>query len=71
MEEQQSKNQFPNIATWVEEGTIEIGSGYRDGIVVRAIDEGGVVFEAKRLKNFEHAINTLEKGIKSWCKENF
>lgn len=63
--------EYPNISDWIEEGTIEIGKEYRRGIVARAIDEGGVIFEIERIRNFEQAINSLEKGIENWCKENY
>jgi hypothetical protein len=67
---------YPNIAQWVQSGTVEIGRdawGYGNGkrIVARAIDEGGVVWEGDNFKNLEDALAVLEKGIKKWCEENY
>lgn len=64
---------YPNIAQWIQDGTIEIGVdyGHGQGIVARAIDEGGVVWEKKNLKNLEEAMESLDKGIKKWCDENY
>lgn len=67
---------YPNIAQWIQDGTVEIGTdswGYGNGreIVAKAIDEGGVVWEGDDFKNFEDTLNALEKGIKKWCDENY
>ncbi len=62
---------YPNIAQWIQDGTIEVGFEYGRGVVARAIDEGGVTWEGKKFKNLEDALEALEKGIKKWCDENY
>lgn len=63
------EKEYPNISQWIHDGTIEIGFEYRNGIVARAIDEGGVVWEKEHCKSFDVALTELEKGIGKWCKE--
>ena len=62
---------YPNISQWIQDGTIEIGVGYGQGIVAKAIDEGGVILEKENLKDLEEALEALDKGIKKWCDENY
>ena len=59
------------IANWVQDGTIEIGySGY-DDVFLRAIDEGGVIWESNEIyENLDDAFVALEAGIKAWCQEH-
>ncbi len=69
-----SKNiikQYPNIASWIQDGTIEIGNEYGRKIVARAIDEGGVIWEKGNFSNFNQAVNGLEQGIKKWIDKNY
>lgn len=69
--EKNFENRYPDIAQWVQDGTIEIGFEYRRGVAARAIDEGGVVWEGDNLKNMENAMRVLDAGIKKWCDENY
>lgn len=64
-----SKN-FPNIASWIEDATIEITHEYGNGIVVRAIDEGGTVFENENCHDFNDAMHAMDEGIKKWYNKN-
>jgi hypothetical protein len=61
---------YPNIAWMIEDGTVEITSEYERGIVIRAIDEGGVIWEGEKYKSLESAMDALEKGIGKWYGEN-
>lgn len=64
------ENAYPNIAEWVQGNTIEIGvEYYKKGIVARALDEDGVVWEGEGFKDFESALGALDKGIKAWREE--
>ena len=43
---------YPHITSWVENGCFEIGiKGYHDDSFIRAMDEGGVIWESA--ENFE------------------
>ena len=39
------------------------------GVIARALDEGGVVWEGK-CTTLEKALESLDKGIAEWCEEN-
>lgn len=68
--EQTLEGVYPNLAEWVQGNTIEIGVEYHEkGIVARALDEGGVVWEGEGFKDFESALKALDKGIHVWCEE--
>ena len=68
--EQTLENIYPNIAQWVQDNTIEVGvEYYKKGIVARALDEGGVVWEGEGFRDFESVMKALDKGIEAWCEE--
>jgi hypothetical protein len=55
---------FPAIAKWVRHGGwIEIGDQADCGFVVRAIDEGGLVFEDAEARTLDEGMTALERGI--------
>jgi hypothetical protein len=55
---------FPTIAKWVRRGGwIEIGDQAGYGFVVRALDEGGLVFEDAEARTLDEGMNALERGI--------
>jgi len=55
---------FPAITKWVRRGGwIEIGDQVGDGFVVRAFDEGGVVFEDTEARTLDEGMTALERGI--------
>jgi hypothetical protein len=55
---------FPAIARWVRGcGHIEIGDQEMFGFVVRALDDGGVVFEDDKPDTLAEAMAALEKGL--------
>jgi hypothetical protein len=63
-------DKYPNIAWMIETGTIEITNEYGRGVVAYAHDEGGTIWEGDGFKNFDEAIEALEKGIEEWYDEN-
>jgi hypothetical protein len=66
----QVDTQFPAVAKWVSGyGHIEIGDQEGFGFVVRAIDYGGVVFEADTPTTLAEAMAALEKGLAEWFVE--
>ena len=55
---------YPTIATWVRHGGwIEIGQQEQFGFVVRALDEGGLVFEDTEARTLDEGMTALERGI--------
>ncbi len=55
---------FPTISKWVRRGGwIEIGDQGGCGFAVRAIDEGGLVFEETEARTLDEAMTALERGI--------
>lgn len=64
-------DRYPNIVGWVQDGLIEFGSTDYSRSFVRAIDEGGMIWEGKRkYSSFEDALDALEDGIAAWHKKN-
>ncbi|HEX2909864.1 MAG TPA: hypothetical protein VH186_03580 [Chloroflexia bacterium] len=62
---------YPNISRWVkEQGWIEIGRDDYSSSMVRALDEGRMVWEGQtRYKSLDEALEALEKGLKEWMTE--
>jgi hypothetical protein len=55
---------YPAVARWVRTlGRIEIGVGEGQGFVVRALDEGGIVYVDKKSESLAEALIALERGI--------
>lgn len=62
---------FPNVAEWVQGcGWIEIGDQGWQGFVVRALNEGGMIYEKEGCHTLAEAMTALEKGLEKWSKEN-
>jgi hypothetical protein len=62
---------YPNLATWIKEGSVEITTEFGREIVARAFDEGGVIWEGDHYHSFDEAIEALDTGIEYWLKTNF
>jgi hypothetical protein len=64
---------YPNIVAWVSNGGwVEIGYETYTDSFVRALDEGGMIWEgAKKYKTVDDALQALEKGIGKWLEENY
>ena len=55
---------FPAVINWVKtQGRIEIAVEGEQGFVVRALDEGGMVFEGKTGKSVGEALTALQRRI--------
>jgi hypothetical protein len=62
--------QFPAMAQWVQGyGHNEIGELEGIGLVVRALDSGGLVFEDNKAETLAEAMAALEKGLAKWFGE--
>ncbi len=63
---------FPHIDQWIgEQGWIEIGSNENSDSLVRAIDEGGLVWESDdQHQTIDDALLALEQFLVQWFQEN-
>ncbi len=61
---------FPAVAMWIKShGHIEIGDQEGFGIVVRAMDYGGLVFEGDKPRKLAEAMAALEIGLTKWFEK--
>lgn len=62
---------YPNMRKWVRGGGwIEIGMDYNVHSFLRALDEGGMVWEGEDdYDTMDEAFQALEAGIAAWVKE--
>ena len=62
---------YPNIARWIEAyGWVEIGQNDYSTSFVRALDEGGMVWEGSDdYETLDEAMQALEAGLAKWMKE--
>jgi hypothetical protein len=62
---------YPTLASWVQDGWVEIGYTDYTRSFVRAFDEGGMVWEgAARYPSLDAALSALDAGIAAWIEEN-
>ena len=62
---------YPHVAEWVDGcGWIEVGNQDWQGFVVRALNDGGLVFEKEGCRTLGGALAALEDGLATWFKEN-
>jgi len=66
------EQKYPNITQWVEEfGWIEIGEAEYSESLIRAFNEGGLVWEnIDDYASLDEAFQSLENSLKEWIKEN-
>lgn len=62
---------YPNITRWVEAyGWVEIGQDEYSTSFVRALDEGGMVWEGSDdCETLDAAMQALEAGLAEWMKQ--
>jgi hypothetical protein len=62
---------YPTIVRWVMEyGWIEIGHDDMSRSFVRALDEGGLVWEGQEdYATLDDALRDLEAGLATWIRE--
>jgi hypothetical protein len=61
---------YPNIASWVQDGWIEVGRDDSGRSFVRALDCGGLVWEGDGpYASLDEALRALDAGIASWVQE--
>src|SRR5262249_18328527 len=61
---------YPNIASWVQDGWIEMGRDDCGRPFVRALDIGGLVWEGDGpYGSLDEALRALDAGIAAWLEE--
>lgn len=61
---------YPNIASWVQDGWIEMGRDDCGRSFVRALDIGGLVWEGDGpYAGTDEALRALDAGIAAWLEE--
>ena len=61
---------YPHIASWVQDGWIEMGHDDCGRSFVRALDMGGLAWEGEGpYANLEEALRALDAGIAAWLAE--
>jgi hypothetical protein len=62
---------YPHITSWVRDyGWIEMGQDHYSYSFVRALDEGGMVWEGREdYKTIDDALKALDAGIGEWLRE--
>jgi hypothetical protein len=63
---------FPSITLWTQSwGWIEIGQNDTSRSMVRALDEGGMVWEGKaKYATLDELLQDLEAALSNWISEN-
>ncbi len=63
---------YPSIAHWVEiQGWVEIGADEYSDSLVRALDEGGLVWESMPdHQTVDEALTALEAELEEWLAQN-
>jgi len=63
---------YPNIVAWVSNGGwVEIGYVEYTGSLVRASDEGGMIWEGVSMyESIDYALKALDQGIAVWVEEH-
>jgi len=63
---------YPAIAEWIDSfGWIEIGNDGNSDSLIRALDEGGLIWESKKkYKTLDEAFQACEQALAEWIEEN-
>ncbi len=65
------EEQYPNIATWVKDGWIELGRDDYSRSLIRVLDIGGMVWEGEEeYETVDEALAAAEAAILTWRREN-
>jgi hypothetical protein len=62
---------YPNIASWIKDGWIELGRDGHSTSIIRVLDEGGLVWEGgTRHKSVDKILQEAEDAIADWTENN-
>ena len=72
-ESQTFEQTYPAVSRWVLQcGWLEIGRVYWTRSLIRALDEGGMVWEGgETADNLSAALDEAEAALTAWMRENF
>ena len=64
---------YPNITRWVtSQGWIELGQDEYSSSLVRALNEGGMVWEGSNYYGtLDEAFDALETALAEWSEKNY
>lgn len=64
---------YPNITLWVTEyGWIELGQDSYSHSFVRALDEGGVIWEGRHsYMTMDEVFHELDEALARWIEDNY
>jgi len=62
---------YPTVARWVKDfGWLEIGQDHMSRSFIRALEEGGMVWEGQEHSpTRDDALQDLEAGLRAWMQE--
>lgn len=62
---------YPNIASWIKDGWIEIGRNGYSTSIIRVLDEGGLIWESgTRHRSMDKILQEAEDAIADWIQNN-
>jgi hypothetical protein len=62
---------YPNIASWIKDGWIELGRDGHSTSIIRVLDEGGLVWEGgTRHKSVDKILQEADDAIAGWMENN-
>ena len=62
------EQQYPHVASWVQDGWIEIGRTGYDATFIRVLDEGGMIWSSEDDSDtIDHALVAADAAIRAWC----
>jgi hypothetical protein len=70
-QQQQLTLEYPYIAFWIKEGSVEITSETGRNIIARAANDERIIWEGEQYSSFDEAMLALETGIEEWMKDRF
>jgi hypothetical protein len=64
------EQQVPHLASWVQDGWIEIGITNYHASFIRVLDEGGMIWsdEEESYESIDHALAAADRAVQAWCR---
>ena len=55
--------EYPNIANWMKNGSIEFSTEFGSKVIARALDKGGIIWESSKHANIIEAMQALDARL--------